>query len=128
MFPNTKDKIKTDCFVYLCRLFCPLTIFYRQTMSNWYDPDHLSDGKVRDISVHEENPDDWDCEIELNCHKTENSGRVSTVFMRYLRDKYGESTADRALKRAQKREQRARIEDTPVTSTASASTKMAGVF
>ena len=76
-------------------------------MSNWYDPDHLSDGKVRDISVHEENPDDWDCEIELNCHKTENSGRVSTVFMRYLRDKYGESTADRALKRAQKREQRA---------------------
>ncbi len=95
-------------------------------MSNWYDPDHLSDGKVRDISVHEENPDDWDCEIELNCHKTENSGRVSTVFMRYLRDKYGESTADRALKRAQKREQRARIEDTPVTSTTS--TKMAGVF
>ena len=55
-------------------------------MSNWYDPDHLSDGKVRDISVHEESPDDWDCEIELNCHKTENSGRVSTVFMRYLRD------------------------------------------
>ena len=71
-------------------------------MSNWYDPDHLSDGKVRDISVHEEHPDDWDCEIELNCHKTENSGRVSTVFMRYLRDKYGENTADRALKRAQK--------------------------
>ena len=56
-------------------------------MSNWYDPDHLSDGKVRDINVHEEHPDDWDCEIELNCHKTENSGRVSTVFMRYLRDK-----------------------------------------
>ena len=92
-------------------------------MSNWYDPDHLSDGKVRDNSVHEENPDDWDCEIELNCHKTENSGRVSTVFMRYLRDKYGENTADRALKRAQKREQRAKIEDTPATST-----KMAGVF
>ena len=92
-------------------------------MSNWYDPDHLSDGKVRDISVHEENPDDWDCEIELNCHKTENSGRVSTVFMRYLRDKYGESTADRALKRAQKREQRARGEDMSTIST-----KMAGVF
>jgi hypothetical protein len=48
--------------------------------------------------------------------------------MRYLRDKYGENTADRALKRAQKREQRAKIEDTPVTSTVSASTKMAGVF
>ena len=95
-------------------------------MSNWYDPDHLSDGKVRDNSIHEENPDDWDCEIELNCHKTENSGRVSTVFMRYLRDKYGESTADRALKRAQKREQRAKIEDAPTTSTTS--TKMAGVF
>jgi hypothetical protein len=46
--------------------------------------------------------------------------------MRYLRDKYGESTADRALKRAQKREQRARIEDTPTPSTIS--TKMAGVF
>ena len=45
-------------------------------MSNWYDPDHLSEGKVRDISIHEENTDDWDCEIELNCHKTENSGRV----------------------------------------------------
>jgi len=48
---------------------------------------------------------------------------VSTVFMRYLRDKYGESTADRALKRAQKREQRARGENTPTIST-----KMAGVF
>jgi hypothetical protein len=46
--------------------------------------------------------------------------------MRYLRDKYGESTADRALKRAQKREQRARIEDTATTPTTS--TKMAGVF
>ena len=92
-------------------------------MSNWYDPDHLSEGKVRDNSIHKENPDDWDCEIELNCHKTENSDRVSTVFMRYLRDKYGESTADRALKRAQKREQRARGEDM-----SSISTKMAGVF
>jgi len=92
-------------------------------MSNWYDPDHLSEGKVRDISVHKENPDDWDCEIELRCHKAENSDRVSTVFMRYLRDKYGESTADRALKRAQKREQRARGENTPTIST-----KMAGVF
>jgi len=48
---------------------------------------------------------------------------VSTVFMRYLRDKYGESTADRALKRAQKREQRARGEDTSTISTG-----MAGVF
>ena len=92
-------------------------------MSNWYDPDHLSEGKVRDNSIHKENPDDWDCEIELNCHKAENSDRVSTVFMRYLRDKYGESTADRALKRAQKREQRARGENTPTIST-----KMAGVF
>jgi hypothetical protein len=45
------------------------------------------------------------------------------VFMRYLRDKYGESTADRALKRAQKREQRARGEDMSTIST-----KMAGVF
>jgi hypothetical protein len=123
LFSEAKDKTKTNCFVYLCRLFCPLTIFFIETMSNWYDPDHLSEGKVRDISVHEENPDDWDCEIELNCHKTENSGRVSTVFMRYLRDKYGENTADRALKRAQKREQRARIEDIPTMSK-----KTAGVF
>jgi len=92
-------------------------------MSNWYDPDHLSEGKVRDTSIHEENTDDWDCEIELICHKAENSGRVSTVFMRYLRDKYGENTADRALKRAQKREQRAREEDMPTIST-----KTAGVF
>ena len=92
-------------------------------MSNWYAPDHLSEGKVRDISIHKENPDDWDCEIELRCHKAENSDRVSTVFMRYLRDKYGESTADRALKRAQKREQRARGEDMSTIST-----KMAGVF
>jgi len=126
LFPDAKGKVKTYRFVYLCRLFCPLTIFDREIMSNWYDPDHLSDGKVRDNSIHEENPDDWDCEIELNCHKTENSGRVSTVFMRYLRDKYGENTADRALKRAQKREQRAKIEDAPTTPTTSS--KMAGVF
>jgi len=59
----------------------------------------------------------------LNSHKTENSGRVSTVFKRYLRDKYGENSADRALKRAQKREQRARGEDMSTIST-----KMAGVF
>ena len=37
-------------------------------MSNWYDPDHLSDGTVRDNVGHQEN-DDWDCEIELSCHK-----------------------------------------------------------
>jgi len=92
-------------------------------MSNWYDPDHLSDGEVRDTSIHEENTDDWDCEIELNCHMTEHRSLVSTVFLRYIRDKYGESTADRALKRAQKREQRARGENTPTIST-----KMAGVF
>ena len=51
-------------------------------MSNWYDPDHLSEGKVRDISIHEENTDDWDCEIHpldvsplyvkhVNIHKAE---------------------------------------------------------
>ena len=94
-------------------------------MSNWYDPDHLSEGTVRDNSGHEEN-DDWDCEIELSCHKAENSGRVSTVFMRYLRDKYGHKVADRTLKRAQKREQRSRAEYTPTIST---STQMpSGVF
>ena len=101
-------------------------------MGNWYDPDHLSDGKVRDISVHEENPDDWDCEIELNCHKTENSGRVSTVFKRYLRDKYGENTANRALKRAQKREQRSttfkKMDFQDKTHSHERTEKMAGVF
>ena len=94
-------------------------------MSNWYDPDHLSEGTVRGNPRHEEN-DDWDCEIELICHKTENSGRVSTVFMRYLRDKYGHKVADRTLKRAQKREQRSRAEHIPTMST---STQMpSGVF
>ena len=56
-----------------------------------------------------------DCEIELSCHKKENQGRVSTIFMRYLRDKYGH-TADRALKRAQKREQRERHTSTELDS------------
>ena len=55
-------------------------------MSNWYDPDHISDGTVRDNIQHQEN-NDWDCEIELSCHKKENDGRVNTIFMRYLRDK-----------------------------------------
>ena len=84
-------------------------------MSNWYDPDHLSDGAVRDNVGHQEN-DDWDCEIELSCHKKENDGRVNTIFMRYLREKYGQIVADRALKRAQKRDQRS-IHSTPQTET-----------
>jgi len=82
---------------------------------NWYDPDHQSNGvKLGDNIGHQEN-DDWDCEIELSCHKKENQGRVSTIFMRYLRDKYGH-TADRALKRAQKREQRERHSSTELDS------------
>ena len=84
-------------------------------MSNWYDPDHLSDRTVRDNVGHQENYD-WDCEIELSCHKKENDGRVNTIFMRYLRDKYGQNVADRALKRAQKRDQRS-IHSTPKTET-----------
>ena len=75
-------------------------------MSNWYDPDHISNGTVKDNIEHQEN-NDWDCEIELSCHKKENDGRVNTIFMRYLRDKYGQNVADRALKSAQKRDQRA---------------------
>ena len=71
---------------------------------------------------HQEN-DDWDCEIELSCHKKENDGRVNTIFMRYLRDKYGQNVADRALKRAQKRDQRA------IHNTTSTETQMiSGVF
>jgi hypothetical protein len=84
-------------------------------MSNWYDPDHLSNGTVRDNVEYQEN-NDWDCEIELSCHKKENDGRVNTIFMRYLRDKYGQNVADRALKRAQKRDQRA-IHSIPQTET-----------
>ena len=84
-------------------------------MSNWYDPAHLSDGTVRDNIEYQEN-NDWDCEIELSCHKKENDGRVNTIFMRYLRDKYSQNVADRALKRAQKRDQRA-IHSTPQTET-----------
>ena len=84
-------------------------------MSNWYDPDHLSNGTVRDNIEYQEN-NDWDCEIELSCHKKENDGRVNTIFMRYLRDKYSQNVADRALKRAQKRDQRS-IHSTPQTET-----------
>ena len=91
-------------------------------MSNWYDPDHLSDGTVRDNIEYQEN-NDWDCEIELSCHKKENDGRVNTIFMRYLREKYGQNVADRALKRAQKRDQRS------IHSTLQTETRMiTGVF
>ena len=55
--------------------------------------------------------EDWDCEMELSHYKTENAGRVSTIFMRHLRNKYGENIANKALKRTQKREERERIEE-----------------
>ncbi len=86
MFYDIKSKTKTDWFVYLCRLFSTLTIFSRETMSNWYDPDHLSDGKVRDISVHEEHPDDWDCAQPIehsNALRKESSGREEKTCQLY---------------------------------------------
>ena len=55
--------------------------------------------------------EDWDCEMELSHYKTENAGRVSTIFMRHLRNKYGEDIANKALKRTQNREERERIEE-----------------
>ena len=34
-----------------------------------------------------------DCMIELETHKSQNSGRVATTFIMYLKDKYGVSVA-----------------------------------
>lgn len=42
-----------------------------------------------------------ECEIEIYNEKIEN-GRVSTIKMRYLRDKYGTTRANRAMWRLQK--------------------------
>ena len=45
---------------------------------------------------------DLECEEAIIKDK-ERYGRVSTIRMRYLREKYGHTMADRALARAQKR-------------------------
>lgn len=45
---------------------------------------------------------DLECE-EAIINDKERFGRVSTIKMRYLREKYGRSMADRALARIQKR-------------------------
>lgn len=54
------------------------------------------------------NPNLSDCQADLECEEAiindkERFGRVSTIRMRYLREKYGMMIADRALARIQKR-------------------------
>lgn len=49
-----------------------------------------------------------ECQADLECEEAiikdkERFGRVSTIKMRYLREKYGRDMADRALARIQKR-------------------------
>ena len=49
-----------------------------------------------------------ECQADLECEEAiikdkERFGRVSTISMRYLREKYGQNVADRALARIQKR-------------------------
>ena len=41
--------------------------------------------------------EETDCMIELEAHKSENSGHISRVFVNYLDDKYGVETAKRCL-------------------------------
>ena len=56
----------------------------------------------------EVNPKLSECQADLECEEAiikdkERFGRVSTIKMRYLREKYGRNMADRALARIQKR-------------------------
>lgn len=51
-----------------------------------------------------------ECQADLECEEViikdkERFGRVSTIRMRYLREKYGHEIANRALSRMQKRYQ-----------------------
>jgi len=58
--------------------------------------DYESNQKLRDYQA------DLECEQAIISDK-EQFGRVSTIRMRYLREKYGHMIADRALARIQKR-------------------------
>jgi len=58
--------------------------------------DDESNKKLRDYQA------DLECEAAISKDK-ERFGRVSTIRMRYLREKYGHTIADRALARIQKR-------------------------
>lgn len=54
------------------------------------------------------NPKLSECQADLECEEAiikdkERFGRVSTIRMRYLREKYSNHVADRALNRVQKR-------------------------
>ena len=78
---------------------------------DWHDLDHINSNISLGDNGRQHMKEDWDCEMELSHYKTENAGRVSTIFMRHLRNKYGEDIANKALKRTQKREERERIEE-----------------
>lgn len=78
---------------------------------DWHDLDHINSNISLGDNGRQHVNKDWDCEMELSHYKTENAGRVSTIFMRHLRNKYGEAIANKALKRTQKREERERIEE-----------------
>lgn len=60
--------------------------------------DDISNQKIRDYQG------DLECE-EVIINDKERFGRVSTVRMRYLREKHGHTIANRALARIQKRYQ-----------------------
>ena len=78
---------------------------------DWHDLDHINSNISLGDNGRQHMREYWDCEMELSHYKTENAGRVSTIFMRHLRNKYGEDIANKALKRTQKREERERIEE-----------------
>lgn len=57
------------------------------------------------------NPKISECQADLECEEAiikdkERFGRVSTIRMRYLREKYGHNIANRALGRVQKRQRK----------------------
>ena len=55
---------------------------------DWHDLDHINSNISLGDNGRQHMNEDWDCEMELSHYKTENAGRVSTIFMRHLRNKY----------------------------------------
>jgi hypothetical protein len=41
--------------------------------------------------------EETDCMIELETHRSENSGHIATTFVMYLKDKYGFSVAKKCM-------------------------------
>ena len=54
---------------------------------DWHDLDHINSNISLGDNGRQHMNEDWDCEMELSHYKTENAGRVSTIFMRHLRNK-----------------------------------------